>query len=201
MISDGLTSRKAGFARFGVCGDGSPGAPHLIWARRRGGDPVTRLATAAIARHPDVAVVAALRMKALTRDSVGLGTAERERNVAGRVLLQETLLDYIAFYDKPVTKFERLLEIESEKAPKGLSEDIVRFIAAKKNEPDWLTEWRLEAYRRWLTMREPKWAKVALWGRIACVRLRSAALPCASMLAGLTHLRGTNATNRPTVRA
>jgi predicted amidophosphoribosyltransferase len=57
-------------------------------ARRRGGDPVTRLAAAAIARHPDVAVVAALRMKALTRDSVGLGTGERERNVAGRVLLR-----------------------------------------------------------------------------------------------------------------
>lgn len=57
-------------------------------ARRRGGDPVTRLAAAATARHPDVTVVAALRMKALTRDSVGLGTAERERNVAGRVQLR-----------------------------------------------------------------------------------------------------------------
>ncbi|GKU56085.1 ComF family protein [Mycobacterium montefiorense] len=57
-------------------------------ARRRGGDPVTRLATLAMARHPDVAVVSALRMRALTRDSVGLGTAERERNVAGRVLLR-----------------------------------------------------------------------------------------------------------------
>jgi predicted amidophosphoribosyltransferase len=57
-------------------------------ARRRGGDPVTRLATAAVARHPDVTVLPALRMKALTRDSVGLGTAERERNVAGRVLLR-----------------------------------------------------------------------------------------------------------------
>ena len=51
-------------------------------------------------------------------------------------------------------------DIESEKAPKGLSEDIVRFISAKKNEPDWLTQWRLEAYRRWLTMREPDWARV-----------------------------------------
>src|SRR5271154_6928219 len=54
--------------------------------------------------------------------------------------------------------FETL--IESEKAPKGLSEDTVRFISAKKNEPAWLTEWRLEAYRRWLTMREPTWARV-----------------------------------------
>jgi Fe-S cluster assembly protein SufB len=51
-------------------------------------------------------------------------------------------------------------DIESEKAPKGLSEDTVRFISAKKNEPEWLLEWRLEAYRRWLTMEEPEWAKV-----------------------------------------
>jgi Fe-S cluster assembly protein SufB len=50
--------------------------------------------------------------------------------------------------------------IESEKAPKGLSEDIVRFISAKKNEPEWMLQWRLEAYRRWLTMREPTWARV-----------------------------------------
>lgn len=57
-------------------------------ARRRGGDPVARLAHVAVAGHPDATVVAALRMNALTRDSVGLGTAERERNVAGRVLLR-----------------------------------------------------------------------------------------------------------------
>src|SRR6201996_3089513 len=50
--------------------------------------------------------------------------------------------------------------IESEKAPKGLSEDTVRFISAKKNEPAWMLEWRLEAYRRWLTMEEPTWARV-----------------------------------------
>ncbi|MBI4274171.1 MAG: Fe-S cluster assembly protein SufB, partial [Rhizobiales bacterium] len=50
--------------------------------------------------------------------------------------------------------------IESEKAPKGLSEDTVRFISEKKGEPAWMLEWRLEAYRRWLTMREPTWARV-----------------------------------------
>src|ERR1700744_2191914 len=54
--------------------------------------------------------------------------------------------------------FETL--IESDKAPKGLSEDTVRFISAKKNEPAWMLEWGLEAYRRWLTMTEPKWARV-----------------------------------------
>ncbi|GAB1581999.1 Fe-S cluster assembly protein SufB [Phyllobacterium phragmitis] len=54
--------------------------------------------------------------------------------------------------------FETL--IETDKAPKGLNEDIIRFISAKKNEPEWMLEWRLEAYRRWLTMEEPSWARV-----------------------------------------
>jgi Fe-S cluster assembly protein SufB len=54
--------------------------------------------------------------------------------------------------------FETL--IESEKAPKGLNEDTIRFISAKKNEPAWMLEWRLAAYKRWLTMREPTWARV-----------------------------------------
>jgi predicted amidophosphoribosyltransferase len=65
-----------------------PAPTRRLAARRRGGDPVTRLAVAAVAGHPDVTVVQALRMKALARDSVGLGTAARERNVAGRVLLR-----------------------------------------------------------------------------------------------------------------
>jgi Fe-S cluster assembly protein SufB len=54
--------------------------------------------------------------------------------------------------------FETL--IESDRAPIGLNEDTVRFISAKKDEPAWMLEWRLEAYRRWLTMREPTWARV-----------------------------------------
>jgi Fe-S cluster assembly protein SufB len=54
--------------------------------------------------------------------------------------------------------FETLIEMD--KAPKGLNEDIVRFISAKKGEPEWMTNWRLEAYRRWITMREPTWARV-----------------------------------------
>lgn len=57
-------------------------------ARRRGGDPVTRLARAAAAGHPDIAVVPVLRIRGMARDSVGLGTAARERNIAGRVLLR-----------------------------------------------------------------------------------------------------------------
>jgi Fe-S cluster assembly protein SufB len=57
-------------------------------------------------------------------------------------------------------KYGFFTPIESITAPKGLNEDTVRFISAKKGEPDWLLEWRLEAYRRWLTMTEPTWAKV-----------------------------------------
>jgi len=62
--------------------------------------------------------------------------------------------------DVDAYKYGFITEIESDKAPKGLTEDTVRFISAKKNEPTWLTEWRLDAYRRWLTMREPTWARV-----------------------------------------
>jgi len=57
-------------------------------------------------------------------------------------------------------KYGFTTDIESVRAPKGLNEETVRFISAKKGEPDWLLEWRLEAYRRWLTMQEPTWANV-----------------------------------------
>src|ERR1700745_3192350 len=57
-------------------------------------------------------------------------------------------------------KYGFVTDIESEKAPKGLDEDTVRFISATNTEPEWMLAWRLEAYRRWLTMREPKWARV-----------------------------------------
>ncbi len=51
-------------------------------------------------------------------------------------------------------------DIESESVPPGLNEDVVRLISAKKNEPEWLLEWRLKAYRHWLTMKEPTWQNV-----------------------------------------
>ena len=73
--------------------------------------------------------------------------------------VQETV-DRVKSIDVDEYKYGFSSDIESDKAPKGLNEDIVRFISAKKNEPEWLTEWRLEAYRRWLTMREPAWARV-----------------------------------------
>ena len=52
-------------------------------------------------------------------------------------------------------------DIESETAPRGLSEDVIRMISAKKGEPDWLLQFRLEAYRHWLTMTEPTWQNVS----------------------------------------
>ena len=57
-------------------------------------------------------------------------------------------------------KYGFVTDIEMDMAPKGLSEDTVRFISAKKGEPEWMLEWRLGAFRRWLTMKEPDWARV-----------------------------------------
>ncbi|MCC2096594.1 MAG: Fe-S cluster assembly protein SufB, partial [Hyphomicrobiales bacterium] len=73
--------------------------------------------------------------------------------------VRETV-DTVKSIDVDAYKYGFVTEIESEKAPKGLNEDIVRFISAKKGEPEWLTEWRLKAYRHWLTMEEPDWARV-----------------------------------------
>ncbi len=58
-------------------------------------------------------------------------------------------------------KYGFVTDIESDAAPKGLSEDIVRLISTKKQEPAWLLEWRLKAYRHWLTMKEPRWPNVS----------------------------------------
>ncbi|BAM88266.1 cysteine desulfurase activator complex subunit SufB [Bradyrhizobium oligotrophicum S58] len=73
--------------------------------------------------------------------------------------VQETI-DRVKGIDVDQYRYGFETVIESEKAPKGLSEDTIRFISAKKNEPAWMLEWRLEAYRRWLTMQEPTWARV-----------------------------------------
>ncbi len=73
--------------------------------------------------------------------------------------VQETV-EQVRRIDVDQYKYGFVTDIESDKAPKGLTEDTVRFISAKKSEPEWMLEWRLEAFRRWLTMREPKWARV-----------------------------------------
>src|SRR4051794_9129632 len=73
--------------------------------------------------------------------------------------VQETI-ERVRRIDVDQYKYGFVTDIESDKAPKGLSEDIVRFISAKKDEPEWMLAWRLAAYRRWLTMREQTWARV-----------------------------------------
>jgi len=58
-------------------------------------------------------------------------------------------------------KYGFVTDIEADAAPRGLSEDIIRLISSKKGEPEWLLEWRLKAYRHWLTMEEPRWSNVS----------------------------------------
>ncbi|MEK9922626.1 MAG: Fe-S cluster assembly protein SufB [Rhodospirillales bacterium] len=70
----------------------------------------------------------------------------------------ETIADVEKLGDR--YKYGFVTEIESETAPKGLSEDVIRFISAKKEEPAWLLEWRLQAYAKWQKMNEPNWAKL-----------------------------------------
>lgn len=74
--------------------------------------------------------------------------------------VQETV-DKVRLIDVDQYKYGFVTDIESEKAPKGLTEDTIRFISGKKNEPEWMLQWRLDAFRRWLTMREPTWARVS----------------------------------------
>jgi Fe-S cluster assembly protein SufB len=73
--------------------------------------------------------------------------------------VQETVARVRAI-DVDQYKYGFVTDIESDRAAKGLSEETVRFISAKKGEPEWMLDWRLEAYRRWRTMTEPNWARV-----------------------------------------
>lgn len=70
---------------------------------------------------------------------------------------ESSILDKVVQSDY---KYGFTTDIEQELLPKGLSEDVVRFISAKKEEPEWLLEWRLKAYRQWLKLIEPKWPNV-----------------------------------------
>ena len=71
-----------------------------------------------------------------------------------------TALDTVRDYTGHEYKYGFVTEIESDIVPKGLDEDVVRLISAKKGEPAWMTEWRLKALARWRTVEEPTWAKV-----------------------------------------
>ena len=71
-----------------------------------------------------------------------------------------TALDTVRDYTGGDYKYGFVTDVEEERIPSGLSEDVVRLISEKKGEPEWMLEWRLQAYRRWLTMDEPDWQKV-----------------------------------------
>ncbi|EKF41099.1 cysteine desulfurase activator complex subunit SufB [Nitratireductor indicus C115] len=73
--------------------------------------------------------------------------------------VQETI-DQVRSIDVDQYKYGFETLIESDLAPKGLNEDIIRFISAKKEEPEWMTQWRLKAFERWKSMEEPTWARV-----------------------------------------
>ena len=72
----------------------------------------------------------------------------------------EETVERVKQIDVDKYKYGFFTDIESVRAPKGLNEDVVRFISEKKAEPQWMLDWRLEAYRRWRTMQEPTWANV-----------------------------------------
>ena len=68
--------------------------------------------------------------------------------------------DIIESFTQGEYKYGFVTEIETDTAPPGLNEDIVRLISRKKNEPEFLTDWRLKAYKHWLTLKEPTWANI-----------------------------------------
>ncbi|MCH9807036.1 MAG: Fe-S cluster assembly protein SufB [Alphaproteobacteria bacterium] len=72
----------------------------------------------------------------------------------------ESTIEQVKEIDVDKYKYGFETEIESVKAPKGLNEEIIGYISARKNEPEWMLEWRLDAYQRWQAMTEPTWARV-----------------------------------------
>ena len=72
----------------------------------------------------------------------------------------ESTIEQVKEIDVDKYKYGFETDIESVKAPRGLNEDIIRYISERKNEPAWMLEWRLDAYERWRAMREPTWARV-----------------------------------------
>ena len=75
-------------------------------------------------------------------------------------MAEQATIDAVASQGGDKYKYGFITDIESEKAPKGLNAEIVRYISAKKNEPAWMLEWRLAAFDRWQTMSEPHWARL-----------------------------------------
>src|SRR5690606_370584 len=88
-----------------------------------------------------------------------VGIQERVRTE--KIMAVQETIEQVRKIDVDQYKYGFETKIEMVMAPKGLNEDIIRFISGKKGEPEWMLEWRLEAYRRWRSMTEPTWAKVS----------------------------------------
>ncbi|MFT7155146.1 MAG: Fe-S cluster assembly protein SufB, partial [Parvicella sp.] len=73
---------------------------------------------------------------------------------------KETSTETLEGYTKSDYKYGFTSNIETELIPKGLNEDTIRLISSKKEEPQWMLDWRLEAFRHWQTLTEPKWPNV-----------------------------------------
>jgi Fe-S cluster assembly protein SufB len=89
----------------------------------------------------------------LTENQAASNIAVQNGDVANREIHEQLGRKYSAGF---------VTAIESESLPPGLDEDVVRAISARKNEPEWMTQWRLAAYRHWLTMTAPHWAKLQI---------------------------------------
>ena len=70
------------------------------------------------------------------------------------------ILEQVSSFEGKKYKYGFVTEIETDRPPKGLSEDIIKFISYKKNEPKWMLEWRLKAFEKWKKMKEPNWANI-----------------------------------------
>ena len=71
---------------------------------------------------------------------------------------QDSETEMLKEYAEQEYKYGFVTNIESDTLPPGLNENVIKFISDKKGEPEWLTEWRLKAYKMWLKMKEPHWA-------------------------------------------
>ena len=93
-------------------------------------------------------------------DTKNLDTDGSEQKVAKRDPAQETM-DELREVTEQEYKWGFVTDIESESFPKGLGEETIRALSAKKEEPEFMTEWRLQAFRAWQKMDEPKWPHVS----------------------------------------
>merc|ERR1712176_501681 len=140
-----------------------PGASRTTRERRHGKKTARREATSLLrlrqASSPSFALRCVFEQEEVSTVAASQATKEElEQQVEEELDSAEVEKRVIAQMLSKPYKFGFVSDIESEQIPKGLSEETVRLISKKKNEPEWLLEFRLKAYRQWLTMEEPDWS-------------------------------------------